>query len=143
MPGDFHIIGGNGHRGKVSLYGETIVGPYDYSTGKFQNLDAINTAYTFFPPIQDSFFVITSIYIQANKNVSASTAATVDIYEASQETDTTISKSIYMVEMVRNDKISLSPLNIRITQGKFLNGKTDDDDILVTISGYYVSDGFE
>ena len=141
MAGDFHIIGGNGRRGQVSDYGEVIMGPYDYSTPKFQNMDVVDTAYTFFAPMQDQFFVITSIYLQANKNVSASTATTVDIYEASQETDTTISKSIYQFDMVRNDKISITPLNIRVTAGKFVNGKTGDDDVLVTISGYYVKDG--
>jgi hypothetical protein len=138
MSGDFHIIGGDGRRATVSRYGELTIAPYDYSAPKFQNLDTINTAYTFFAPMQGSFFVITSIYIQANKNVSASTAATVAIYEASDETDTTIYKSVYEFEMVRNDKISLTPLNIRVTEGKFLNGKTTDDDILVTISGYYI-----
>jgi hypothetical protein len=141
MAGDFHIVGGNGRRAHVSNYGEVRTGPYDYSTPSFKNLDVINTAYTFFAPKQNHFFVITSLYIQANKNVSAATATTVDIYEASQEDDTAISKSIYQFDMVRNDKISITPLNIQVSSGKFLNGKTGDDDILATISGYYILDG--
>lgn len=142
MAGDVHIRGiSNGTGATVSPYGEVVVSPYSYSTPSFKNLDTTNTAYTFWKAKQDKFFVITAIFLQANKNVSASTAATVDIYEAAQETDTTIAKSIFQLEMVRNDRILLAPLNIQVTVGRFVNGKTTDDDVLATVSGYYVANG--
>ena len=79
MPGNVQIEGGDGkYKGKVSRYGEQIVSPYDYSTSYYKLLDVANSGYSFVGPKQNQFFVITSIFFQANKNVSASTAADVE-----------------------------------------------------------------
>ena len=142
MPGDFHIVGTRkGSRAQVSSYNELITAPYDYSTAYFKTLDVVDTAYVFVPPIQDKFFVITSIILQADRDVSNSVPASVDIYEADQETDTTIAKSLLCFDMLRRDTIIITPTNIKVTQGRFLSGKTSDDDILATVSGYYVDNG--
>jgi hypothetical protein len=139
MPADFVIRGGKSNEAAdVTPYGELKTTPYDYSTGYFKNFAAAATAYNFVPPIQNQFFVITAIILQANKNVNATTGQVVDIYEATSATATTIDKSIIEVEMIKNDRIILTSLHIRLTEGKFLNGKTEDDDILATVSGYYV-----
>ena len=139
MAGKVTLEGGLGKwKAKVSRYGEQIVSPYDYSVSYFKNLDIANQGYSFVGPKQGQFFVITSIYFQANKNVSASTAADVVLFESNDEDNVTVSKSIYQFEMVRRDVISLTSLNIKISEGKYLNGKTTDDDVLATISGYYV-----
>ncbi len=136
MPADFVLRGGlNQNKAGVSPYGEVITSPYDYSTPYFQNMATAATAYNFVEPKQDQFFVITGILLQANKNVNATTGQIVDIYEADSAT---IAKSIIEVEMVKNDRIPLIGLNIRVRAGFFVNGKTEDDDILATVTGYYV-----
>lgn len=140
MPADFHIRGGSGnYKANVTKYGELIVSAYDYSTSYFQTFDVANTAYSFVPPIQNQFFVITSVILQANKNVNATTGQIVDIYEATNASTTTIDKSLFEFEMIKNDRLVISGLRIKTTEGKFINGKTEDDDILATLSGYYVS----
>lgn len=142
MAGDFHIVGTQkGARAQVSPYNELITAPYDYSTAYFQTLDVVDTAYVFVPPVQNKFFVVTSIILQADRDVSNSVPATVDIYEADQETDTTIAKSILRFDLLRRDTVIITPTNIKITEGRFLSGKTSDDDILATVSGYYVDNG--
>jgi hypothetical protein len=114
------------------------VSQYDYSTSYFQTFATAATAYNFVPPIQNQFFVITAIILQANKNVNATTGQVVDIYEATSATSTTIDKKLVEVEMIKNDRIILTGLNIKMNEGKFLNGKTEDDDVLATVAGYYV-----
>jgi hypothetical protein len=139
VPADFHLRGGVFNaKAKVSEYGEVVVAPYDYSTSYFQNMGTANTAYNFVEPVQGKFFVIRTIILQANKNVNATTGQVVDIYEAESATATTIDKRLIEVEMIKNDRFFLTGLNIRITEGKFINGKTEDDDVLVTVAGFYV-----
>ena len=142
MPADMVIrCGLNNWGASVSRYGELRVAAYDYSTSYFKNIGIANTAYSFVPPIQDEFFVITAIILQANKNVNANTGQIVDVYEATSATSTTVDKSLIEVELIKNDRIVLTGLNIRTSEGKFLNGKTEDDDILATVAGYYVKNG--
>ena len=142
MPADIVIRGGKNNWGaSVSRYGELKVAPYDYSTSYFQTFATAATAYNFVPPIQNQFFVITAIILQADKNVNATTGQVVDIYEAESATATTIDKSLIQIEMIKNDRVILTGLNIRTTEGKFLNGKTADDNVLATIAGYYVKNG--
>ena len=142
MPADFVLRGGtNNYGASVSKYGEVVTAPYDYSTSYFQNFGTADTAYNFVPPIQNQFFVITAMILQANKNVNATTGQVVDVYEAESATTTTIDKSLFQIEMIKNDRVILTGLNIRTTAGKFLNGKTADDDVLATVAGYYVQDG--
>ena len=42
--------------------------------------------------------------------------------------------------MVRGEKSELFPLNILVAPGKYVNAKTTDDDIHMTIMGYYISE---
>jgi hypothetical protein len=139
MPADFVLRGGDSNEAaSVTTYGELRVSQYDYSTSYFQTFATAATAYNFVPPIQNQFFVITAIILQANKNVNATTGQVVDIYEATSATSTTIDKKLVEVEMIKNDRIILTGLNIKMNEGKFLNGKTEDDDVLATVAGYYV-----
>jgi hypothetical protein len=123
MPADFVLRGGDSN---------------EASTSYFQTFATAATAYNFVPPIQNQFFVITAIILQANKNVNATTGQVVDIYEGTNATSTTIDKKLVEVEMIKNDRIILTGLNIKMNEGKFLNGKTEDDDVLATVAGYYV-----
>lgn len=141
MPADFFLRGPEDNvKARVSQFGELVCAPYAYSKPYFQNMGTAATAYNFVEPKQNQFFVITGIIVQANKNVNATTGQIVDIYEADEATDTTIDTSIIEIELIKNDKVVMTPLNIAVTAGKFVNGKTEDDDVLATVFGYYVSD---
>ena len=60
------------------------------------------------------------------------------VYEASSEGTTTVDKVLFEEAMVRGEKATLIPLNILVNEGKFVNAKTTDDDIHMTITGYFV-----
>lgn len=127
----------SGNRATVTKFGQLVVSPIDYSTPVAQTLDIINTAYNFIEPAQDQNIVITDIILTANKNVGA-TDATVTLYEASS-IDTIISdKDILNLEMIKQSNIVMTGLNMIVSEGKFVNAKTDDDDIFVTIMYYRV-----
>ena len=133
---DVRIVGNNGNTTAVAPTGELITGPLDFDTPMFQNMDIADQAYNFFPPKIGKQFVVRAIIMTANKNVT--TDCTVDIYESSAEDSTIIVKSILQLEMLKNTVFSSTPLNILITEGLWLNGKTDDDDVFATLTGYYI-----
>jgi hypothetical protein len=127
----------SGNRATVTRFGQLVVAPVDYSTPVAQTLDVINTAYNFVEPSQDQNIVITDIILTANKNVGA-TDATVTLYEASDIDTVTSDKDILNLEMIKQSNLVLTGLNMIVTEGKFVNAKTDDDDIFVTIMYYRV-----
>jgi len=131
----------SGHRGRVaevSAQGELLTRGFAYSDPQFQNMDVINTAYNFFVAKAGFRFVITGMVLDANRNVGAN-GASVIIYEATTAVTITVAKTIFEFDMVKQSSKTLFPLLVQTTEGVFVNGKTDDDDVLVTIMGYYIT----
>jgi len=128
---------GNGNEACVTNRNQLVVAPLDFSTAYSVEADTINTAFNFVPPEPKKQFVITDILLYANKGVGASDA-TVDVYEATSDTETTISKSILAMEMLKQTSRDMTGLNLIVSEGKWVNIKTDDNTIFATIMGYYV-----
>jgi hypothetical protein len=102
---------------------------------------AVNdTAYNYYKPKAGQQFVITSVVASADAQVSNTADATVVIFEASSEGTAVVDKTLLQLAMVRFDQVALNPLNILVNTGKFVNAKTTDDDIHMTIMGYYVNE---
>ena len=122
----------------VNEAGEILVsdGPYDLST--FNELAEINTAYNFFGPRGREQFVITGFLMYGDKQVNSSTNATVVIYESDQPDSTTEDRVLVQVEVGQNQSIPFPNIRILCNKGVYINGKTDDDDIHMTIFGHYV-----
>ena len=133
------IEGGNSGRvADVTPDGALAVGPVSYNLVKFNELAATATAYHFFPPLPGKQFVITSIFAYGDKQVASATNATVEVYEASSTTETAVDKIIMQFEIGQNEFHPFTNLNLLVNEGKFINAKTDDDDVHVNILGYYV-----
>ena len=129
---------GSSSRAKVSSIGELVTADFAYWETKNNLMDVVDTAYHFFPPKAGKQFIITGIILRANKLVSAVSDATVDIYEATSTTSTTISKSLFQTQIVESQIMEVMPIRIKVTEGFYINGKTDDDDISVNMFGFYV-----
>ncbi len=136
MPGIPVQLYGCANAVDVSRIGQMTVGAYAYDEVVALTLDVAGTGYNFFKPRVGFRFVITGILLTADKNVS--TDALVDVYEGTTETDTVIGKGILHAEILKNGTRDITGLNILVGEGKWVNGKTDDDDIFVTIMGYYI-----
>jgi hypothetical protein len=127
-----------GTNAKVTARGQLVTSPLAFSDTASVTADVINTGYNLWKPLSGKRFVVTDILLYANKNVGA-TDATVVLYEASADDSTTVDKTILNIEMPKNTSRDLVGLNLILTEGKWLNVKTDDDDIFATVMGYYVS----
>ena len=129
--------GASGRRADVTPDGALSVGR-PYNLVKFNELAAINTAYNFYQPLPEKQFVVTNIFAYGDKEVTAATNATVEVYEASSTTETTVDKIIMQFEIGRNEFHPFTNLNLLVSAGVFINAKTDDDDVHMNILGYYV-----
>ncbi len=121
---------------KVTRLGQLVTGSLKYDEVVALTADVINTGYNFYLPKAHQQFVVTTILLTADSNVTGSTL--IDIYEASAVDSITIDKSILHVEILKNGSRDIIGLNLLIAEGKYLNVKVDDDDVFVTIMGYYV-----
>ena len=129
---------GPGKRVKVTNAGQMVVSPVDYDDTKFQEVGTANVAVNFYAPRPGQSFVITVIRAKADRDVSPTADATVVVFEASNDSTATVDKVLHQEAMVRAETFTLTGLNIKVTEGKWVNAKTTDDDIHMTIMGYYV-----
>lgn len=123
---------------KVTTRRQLVVAPFDYDDSVFKELATDDVAVNFYPPKAGMRFVITILRARADRDVSPTADATVIIYEASSESSTTTDKVIHEENMVRGESFTINPMNFIVTEGKWVNAKTTDDDIHMTIMGYYV-----
>lgn len=128
---------GSGNLVKVSPQGEILTRQLKFSEGQFQSMDTVDTAFNFFKPRAGERFVITSILINTNKDIGVN-GATVDIYEASSDSSTSIDKQLLRIIPLKNETIVATGAFVAVNEGKFLNGKTDDATVNVTLGGYYI-----
>ena len=129
---------GAGNKACVTSRNQLVVAPLDFSEAYDQEVDTINTAFSFVPPRPSERFVVTDILLYANKGVGASDASVV-IYEADSAISATVLKSIMSLEMLKQTSRDITGLNLIISEGVWLNIKTDDNTIFSTVMGYYVS----
>lgn len=129
---------GNGRAAKVTSIGQLVTAPFAYDDVVFKELAEPDTAYDFYPPKAARQFVITGVLFRADKQVSSTVDATVVIYEATTKTTTTVSKVLIQFAVVQGDIINPTGLNLLVAEGRYVNAKTDDDDIHMTILGNYV-----
>ena len=135
---EVRIIGPSGKTAAVDEQGQLVVGSGYFDETQFIELDVANQAYSFFPPKVRQKFIMTGVIIKADKQVSATVDADVVIYQASAEDTLTVDKVVIQVALNEGDLLPLFPLNVEVAQGKYLNAKTSDDDIHMTIIGHYV-----
>lgn len=137
----FAIQGGNsGVLADVTSSGELVTAPLSYDETEFNVLSTINVGVNFYGPLPQKQFVITGIVFRADKNVSNVSDATVVVYEAADSDTATVDKVLMQFAVVRDDKVPLTGLRILAAPGKFINAKTDDASIHMTITGYYIKE---
>ncbi len=126
----------SGTTAKVTKFGQLVVAPIQFSTPVAINLNVIDTAFNFVQPKQNNSIVITDIIVSTDNTVSNVTPAEIEIYSALTAETTTIDAGIVSPRLVRAGNIALNGLNLIIPEGKFINGKTNDINVLITIMFY-------
>jgi hypothetical protein len=132
------LMGNGSQQVQVNEAGELIVSDGPYDSAEFNELGTIDTAYNFFGPKGREQFVITGFLIYGDKQVNSSTNATVVIYESDAPDSTTEDRVLVQVEVGQNQSIPFPNIRILCNKGVYLNAKTNDDDIHMTIFGHYV-----
>jgi hypothetical protein len=123
---------------KVTPLGQLVIAPLAYDETEFRELAELDTAYNFYKPRSGQQIVITGIRAKADRQVSNTVDADVVIYEAISETTLTVDKVLHREAMVRGESFTFTPLNILVRAGKYINAKTTDDNIYMTLMGYSV-----
>lgn len=132
----------NNIRAKVTRNGQLVVAPLSTSEPVAIKLDVVDTAFNFITPVHGQSIIITDIIASADKNVSNTTPADVEIYEADEADLTDVFKSIVRPQLIRATNLALTGLNLLVPEGKWVNAKTTDIGILVTIMFYRVPQEF-
>ena len=133
-----NIIGANGIPVSVTDAGELAVADIAHSDSKSVVLDVDDQGYEFYAPISGKQFIVTGIFGKADRDVSTTVDAIVVVYESDAANSTTQDKVLYQDAMVRGERINISPIRLKVRPGKFVNATTSDDDIHMTILGYYI-----
>lgn len=137
----FVIQGSNSEVGAhVTPSGELVVAPLAYDETKFNELAEDDTAYHFFPPLPQKQFVITGFIAVGDQQITGNANANVVIYEASDTDTVTVDKILVQFAIKQDQDIAPTGLKILVNAGKFINAKTDDDDVHMTIMGYYITE---
>lgn len=133
------IEGGNsGRRVEVTPSGELVVAPLSYDETEFNELAVDNTAYNFYEPKPEKQFVITGFLAVGDQQITANANANVVIYEAGDTSTTTVDKILIQFVIKQDQSIPAIGLRVLVRPGKFINAKTDDDDVHMTIMGHYI-----
>ena len=143
MPIDSQIVGlipdgeGQARAVHVTQNGALVTAPLHYSGSVFVELDIADTAYNFYDPIAGKQFVITALIVFADKQVSGTTNASVEVYEAAEKDSLVVDKTLLRFELGQNQLLHISDLNLLVSPGRFITAKTSDDDVHLTMLGYY------
>jgi len=140
MPVPFLLADKDGPTVAVNADGELRASPVADVT-KFQSMDATATAFNFFPPIAGKQFCITLMRYKASQSVATNTDAAVVIYQDDAATGTAAAAADILHEdaLVRGQDATI-PALLLVAPGKFLNAKTSDATIPMTIMGHYIKE---
>ena len=137
MPVNIHSANGK-NQALVTEFGQLVVAPLAYSEPVTIELGVINTAFNFLVPVSGKSIVITDFLISANRDVSNTAPADIEIYGADAPDTLVISNGILSPRMIRSTNLPVTGLNMIVPPGQWVNAKTDDDAITITIMYYRI-----
>lgn len=125
---------------RVTTGGALAVGPTHPSLSFNATLGVDDTAVNIVPAKADHVFCMTGLLLTANQNVSNTASATISIYTGDSETTAVGSAltNLFSIPLGRNDARDITGILVEAEEGKWINGETTDDDVFVTVLGYYL-----
>ncbi len=135
------IVDGCGtlRRATVSETGALSVGPIRYDETSNNTMAVDNQVYNFYSPSSFEQFVITGILAFASKDVNNASDTIIEVYEADSSSSATVDKALLTFGMGSLTNLTLTPLNLLVTEGTYINARTDDNTVNMTIMGYFIS----
>lgn len=122
---------------RVTASGELAVAPLFYDEPSFQNMGTDNQIYNFYEPRHGQQLIITGVLAYATKDVNDASATTIEVFSAiSASAGPTTALLTFGIGSTQ--AVPIVPLNIKVAEGFWVNGRTDDDDVQITIFAHYV-----
>lgn len=136
----FILVGPNGAEAQISPSGELATAPRHYDETEFNELAEDNTGYNFYQPKAGQQFVITGFIAVGDQQITGNSNANVVIYEAADTGTITVDKILVQFVIKQDQDIAPTGLHVLVRPGKFINAKTDDDDVHMTLMGYFIEE---
>ena len=125
----------NINEARVTSNGELVVGSIKYSAPYYKELGVNDQIYNVVDALTNHRFIIVGILIGADRNVT--TDCTVHIYESTTVGGTS-AKDILRIDLNKGEHTYLNLINLGTEVHRYINATTDDDDVDLTVFGYYV-----
>ena len=141
MPLPTSIIGADGiHKVNVTPRGELIVAPISFSISYYVDVNLALTEFVVVPAITGKCFIITALMLNSDKTFgSATVAETLLLYEAHPSDITTSLNIITQVDMLKNDRLPVTGLNLQVGNTRSIIAVATDNNVDVTVAGYYIN----
>ena len=130
------------HLVEVTRFGQLVTAPLEYSTPVSVRMTVANQAYNLVRPEQLTGITITAYSVATRRSVGIN-GAEVIIYEADAADSLDVLSEIQPFDLPQQEFKSMTPLNILATPGRFINAKSDDVEVIVTLHFYRVPDFVE
>lgn len=141
MPIDSHIVDPkSGRPVKVTLGGAIAVTDLHPSLAFNATLETDDVVVNVVPAKADHVFCMTALLLTGNKNIDQTTAATVSIYTADSESTASASAltTLFSMPVAKNSTRDITGILVESEEAKWINAVTTDDDIFITVLGYYL-----
>lgn len=122
----------------VGIDGRLFTGPSSFSMTFNGELGTVDTPVNIVPAKASRQFIITDIILVGNKSINTNVDAVVTIYEASSATSATQDQVITTLPVARGGQITMNGIFLGGGEAVYINGTTSDDDVFVSIFGFYV-----
>ena len=121
----------------VTEYGQLVVGNVSYNDIVRETITAgnINTVINLIEPQDGRVIIIDTIIASANRAVSSTDGAQVDLFPATEK-DGAATTGVISVTINKNDTVVFSKLNLKIDNGLFYNVTADDSEVSVSVLFY-------
>ena len=123
-----------GSQAKVTSRGQLVTSPLDFSCPSSNCITCSCTAVNFAVATSGKVLVVTDIIVSSGGGATQ----TIEIYEATSATSTTVAKQIFSLDLAARTVVPLTGLNWSLTQGVWLNAKSSGTTSMVTIAGYFI-----
>tara|TARA_R110002126_G_scaffold153309_3_gene300487 strand:- start:778 stop:1191 length:414 start_codon:yes stop_codon:yes gene_type:complete len=133
-----YVTDSNGREVAVGEGGALTVSPV-FDEVAFNELAVADQAYNYYTPLAGSKFILTGVVATADSSVVGD--ATVIIYEASAPDSTTVDNVLFQFVLLKNQQLVIPNFQIKVTPNVWINGKTNDDDIHMSVIGHFVKGG--
>jgi hypothetical protein len=141
MPVDARLVGYQSNLyAKITAGGALAVSPLHPSVSFNGLLGTDATVVNVVPAKSDHVFHITGVFLTGNKDINTSVDAVVEVYTGTSDETTAANATtnLFTVPVGRSSSSAINPILVETSTAEWINAVTSDDDVYVTILGYYL-----